>query len=85
MASTLVWSVTARTTKDPGMSIFGSSAWMAVGKTERLTYFSEYPGYKASNPVVSDDGRFMAFQMARSREEAGVGHGIFLFDFKNVR
>jgi hypothetical protein len=55
------------------------------GKTERLTYFSEYPGYKASNPVVSDDGRFMAFQMARSREEAGVGHGIFLFDFKNVR
>jgi Tol biopolymer transport system component len=55
------------------------------GKTERLTYFSDYPGYKASNPVVSDDGRFMAFQMARSREEAGVGHGIFLFDFKNVR
>lgn len=54
------------------------------GKTERLTYFSDYPGYKASNPVVSDDGRFMAFQMARSREEAGVGHGIFLYDFRKV-
>src|SRR6476660_3867448 len=31
------------------------------GKLERLTYFSDVPGYKASNPVVSDDGRFIAF------------------------
>jgi len=52
------------------------------GKLDRLTYFSDVPGYKASNPVVSDDGRWMAFQMARSREAAGVGHGIFLFDLK---
>jgi Tol biopolymer transport system component len=51
------------------------------GQTQRLTYFSDYPGYKASNPVVSDDGKFMAFQMARSRDPAGVGHGIFLYDF----
>jgi Tol biopolymer transport system component len=50
------------------------------GEYERLTYFSDYPGYKASNPVVSDDGRFIAFQMAKSREAAGVGHGIFIFD-----
>jgi hypothetical protein len=50
------------------------------GVYERLTYFSDYPGYKASNPVVSDDGRLIAFQMARSRESAGVGHGIFLYD-----
>ena len=50
------------------------------GAYERLTYFSDYPGYKASNPVVSDDGRFIAFQMAKSREAAGVGHGIFVFD-----
>jgi hypothetical protein len=50
------------------------------GAYERLTYFSDYPGYKASNPVVSDDGRFLAFQMARSREAAGVGHGIFILD-----
>jgi Tol biopolymer transport system component len=55
------------------------------GKTERLTYFSDYPGYKASNPVVSDDGQYMAFQMARSKEEAGVGHGIFLYDFRKAR
>jgi len=48
---------------------------------ERLTYFSDCPGYKASNPVVSDDGRYMAFQMGKSSDQAGVGHGIFLYDF----
>jgi len=30
--------------------------------------------------VVSDDGRFLAFQMAQSRDQAGVGHGIFILD-----
>jgi hypothetical protein len=55
------------------------------GAYERLTYFSDYPGYKASNPVVSDDGRFIAFQMAHSREAAGVGHGIFLYDIEKAR
>jgi hypothetical protein len=29
---------------------------------------------------VSDDGKFIAFQMAKSREAAGVGHGIFVYD-----
>jgi hypothetical protein len=52
------------------------------GSHERLTHFTRYPGYKASNPVVSDDGRFMAFQMARSRDPAGVGYGIFLYDLR---
>ncbi len=51
------------------------------GQMERLTFFTDYPGYKSSNPVVSDDGRFMAFQMAQSKDEAGVGHGIFVYDF----
>jgi hypothetical protein len=50
------------------------------GKLERLTSFNRFPGFKASNGVVSDDGRFMAFQMARSRDDAGVGYGIFLLD-----
>src|SRR6185369_10987942 len=27
-----------------------------TGSMERLTYFSDVPGYKASNPVVNDDG-----------------------------
>ena len=56
------------------------------GRTERLTYFNRHPGYKASNPVVSDDGRFMAFQMAKVGDPAGVGRGIFVYDFtKAVR
>lgn len=50
------------------------------GEYTRLTHFSDYPGYKASNPVVSDDGRFIAFQMARAGESAGVGHGLFVYD-----
>jgi hypothetical protein len=54
------------------------------GAYERLTYFSDYPGYKASNPVVSDDGKFIAFQMAKSRESAGVGHGIFVYDIEKA-
>ena len=54
------------------------------GAMERLTYFSDYPGYKASNPVVSDDGRFIAFQMAKSTEAAGVGHGIFVLDLTKM-
>ena len=48
------------------------------GQLDRLTYFSEYPGYKASNGVISDDGRFMAFQLAKSKDPAGVGYGIFM-------
>jgi hypothetical protein len=39
-------------------------------------------GYKASNPVVSPDGKRIASQSARSNEPAGVGHGIFLMELK---
>jgi hypothetical protein len=49
------------------------------GRSERLTHFSDHPGYKASNPVVSDDGRQIAFQMGRAGEAAGVGHGLFVY------
>lgn len=44
----------------------------------RLTHWTDSPGYKSSNPVVSPDGNWMAFQSARNNEPAGVGHGIFL-------
>jgi Tol biopolymer transport system component len=46
---------------------------------QRLTFFNEYETYKASNPVISTDGRLMAFQVARSFDEPGVGHGILLY------
>lgn len=52
------------------------------GQTERLTFFADYPGYKATNPVVSDDGRYMAFQFAKRGDMAGVGRGILIFDLK---
>lgn len=52
------------------------------GQMERLTNFCDYPGYKASNPVVSDDGCFIAFQFAKRGDRAGVGRGILIFDLK---
>lgn len=48
----------------------------------RLTYFNDYEGGKASNPVISTDGRFMAFQAARTGDPAGVGYGILIYWFK---
>ena len=48
----------------------------------RLTHFNDYEGGKASNPVISTDGRFMAFQSARTNDPAGVGYGILLYWFK---
>ena len=44
----------------------------------RMTHWGEYDGYKASNPVVSPDGKTIAFQSARSKDAAGVGYGIYL-------
>jgi hypothetical protein len=52
---------------------------------QRITRFSDYEGYKASNGVISDDGRFLAFQMAKANEPAGVGHGIFVYDLRTIR
>jgi len=48
----------------------------------RMTRWGDYPVYKASNPVVSPDGRAIAFQSARSSDPAGVGYGIFLLKMK---
>jgi Tol biopolymer transport system component len=56
-----------------------------TGEANRLTFFSDYPGFKSSNPVVSDDGQFIAFQLAMSRDAAGVGHGLFIYDVEKAR
>src|SRR5689334_16897535 len=48
----------------------------------RLTHFNDYVGGKASNPVISADGRFMAFQAAKTDDPAGVGYGVLLLHFK---
>jgi Tol biopolymer transport system component len=47
----------------------------------RITHFNDYEGGKASNPVISTDARFMAFQSARTTDPAGVGYGILLYWF----
>ena len=48
----------------------------------RVTHFNDYEGGKASNPVVATDGRFMAFQAAKTTDPAGVGYGIVLYWFR---
>jgi hypothetical protein len=48
----------------------------------RLTHFNDYEAGKASNPVVSTDGRFMAFQTAKTTDPAGVGYGILVYWFR---
>jgi hypothetical protein len=48
----------------------------------RLTHFNDFEAGKASNPVVSTDGRFMAFQTAKTTDPAGVGYGILVYWFK---
>jgi Tol biopolymer transport system component len=52
------------------------------GQSERLTHFCEFKGYKATNPAVSDDGKFFAFQYAKVGDAGGVGRGILLFDIE---
>ena len=47
----------------------------------RLTNFNDYKGGKASNPVVSTNGKYMAFQFANTEDPAGVGYGILLYTF----
>jgi hypothetical protein len=67
--------------KGPGNVDLYKLALDGSGRLEaRLTRFNDFPGYKASNPVVSDDGRFVAFQLAKTTEAAGVGHGIFVYN-----
>lgn len=49
---------------------------------ERITWFNEGGVFKASNPVVSDDGKFIAFQISANHEVAGIGHGIYVLDLE---
>lgn len=55
------------------------------GDSERIIFFSDFKGYKSSNPVVSDDGRYMAFQMARDEDLAGIGYGLFIMDLETAK
>ena len=48
----------------------------------RMTHFNDYEGGKASNPVVSTDGKYMCFQAANTTDPAGVGYGLLLYKLK---
>ncbi len=47
----------------------------------QLTHFNDFEGGKAANPVVATNGKFMAFQTARSSDPPGMGHGLLLYWF----
>jgi Tol biopolymer transport system component len=49
---------------------------------ERLTFFSNVKGFRSSNPVVSDNGRLLAFQASIAGSAAGAGCGLYLFDLE---
>jgi hypothetical protein len=49
---------------------------------QRMTRFGDLGPFKASNPVVSPDGRHVAFQLSDIGTQAGVGDGIFLLDLQ---
>src|SRR5207245_1078138 len=48
----------------------------------RLTHFNDYEGGKASNPVISIDGRCMAFQVGRTGDPAGGAYVILIYCLK---
>lgn len=77
---TLVESSEARNVRWPLVDLY-KLALDGSGRRERLTFFTDYKGWKAAEAVVSDDGKFMLFQNGKSGQEAGVGYSIFLYDF----
>jgi hypothetical protein len=60
------------------LSLDGPGTW------QRLTHFNRYKGYGASNPVVSPDGRLVAFQLSLADGAEGEGSGLFLLDLSRV-
>lgn len=54
------------------------------GVSRRLTYFTEYSGYGANNPVISPDGSKMVFGLRIKGGEHGNAQGVFLYDFEKA-
>jgi 2-keto-4-pentenoate hydratase len=52
------------------------------GAMQRLTHFSDFPGFKGTQGVISDDGRLLCYQIGKRGDEAGVGYGLFLMDLQ---
>ncbi len=56
-----------------------------INNYQRLTYFTDLGGFRSSNPVISDCGRYMAFQASYAGARAGHGCGLYLFDFTRYK
>ncbi len=54
------------------------------GSMQRLTYFTNYKGYKANQGVISDDGKYMSFQIGKDNTEPGEGFGILIMDLEEA-
>lgn len=51
------------------------------GNKQRLTFFNrDFPGFKANQPVISNNGRYMAFQTSSTADYAGIGRGVYLYE-----
>ena len=54
------------------------------GVSRRLTYFTEYAGHGANNPVISPDGSKMVFGLRIKGGEHGNAQGLYLYDFEKA-
>jgi hypothetical protein len=54
------------------------------GVSRRLTYFTEYAGFGANNPVISPDGLKMAFGLRIKGGEHGNAQGVLVYDFEQA-
>ncbi len=54
------------------------------GEMQRLTYFTDYKGYKANQGVISDDGKYLAFQIGKDNTEPGAGFGFLIMDLEEA-
>lgn len=80
---TLVESSRHMTNESTGKNIDLYNVKLDTNSTwERMTYFNVNGKFKATNPVISDDGKFMAFMVALCEEMAGIGHGIYILDIE---
>jgi WD40 repeat protein len=53
------------------------------GDMERLTWISDFKGYKAQNPVISPDGEFMVFDIWKGTSHGdSVPRGLVLYRFE---
>lgn len=72
-----------RSVGNPWPMVDAWRVWLDASQApERLTRFLDFQGFKASNYVVSDDGRLVAFQLGIGGDEAGAGYGLFLMDLE---